>query len=95
MFFVKDYLFFESGERGEKERERNIDHLPTGDLACNPGVCPDWESNLLVRRPALNLLSHTSQSYINVFNSFIYAYALKVLHLESNNTSVLLLNINK
>ena len=18
---------------------------PTGDLACNPGVCPDWESN--------------------------------------------------
>ena len=19
--------------------------LPTGDLACNPGLCPDWESN--------------------------------------------------
>ena len=19
--------------------------LPTGDLACNPGMCPDWESN--------------------------------------------------
>ena len=18
---------------------------PTGDLACNPGMCPDWESN--------------------------------------------------
>ena len=18
---------------------------PTGDLACNPGICPDWESN--------------------------------------------------
>ena len=20
--------------------------LPTGDLTCNPGMCPDWESNL-------------------------------------------------
>ena len=30
--------------------ERNIDWLPlahpqTGDLACNPGMCPSWESN--------------------------------------------------
>ena len=33
--------------------ERNIDLFdwlplappPTGDLACNPGMCPDWESN--------------------------------------------------
>ena len=43
----------------EKQRERNIDvqekHLPaasctppTGDLAHNPGMCPDWELN---RRP--------------------------------------------
>ena len=40
----------------EKERERNIDVRgidglvascmpPSGDLACNPGMCPDWESN--------------------------------------------------
>ena len=40
----------------DKERERNIDvqeihksvasHLsPTGDLACNSGMCPNWESN--------------------------------------------------
>ena len=43
------------GERREKERERNMmcernsDQLPlmppNGDLACNPGMCPDWESN--------------------------------------------------
>ena len=40
----------ERGE-GEKERTRNI-HVwlsltlpPTGDLACNPGMCPDWELN--------------------------------------------------
>ena len=36
---------------------------PTGHLACNPGLCPDWESNrgLLVPQPALNPLSRTSQ----------------------------------
>ena len=37
--------------------------LSTGDLARNPGMRPDWEStgHPLVRRPALNPLSHTSQ----------------------------------
>ena len=50
------YLLLERGERREKERERNINvgeirvlaasHLPpTGNLACSPGVCPDWELN--------------------------------------------------
>ena len=35
----------------EKERERNISvwlplaHPQPGNLACNPGMCPDWESN--------------------------------------------------
>ena len=38
---------------GRKERKRNINVWvaspvpPTGDLACNPGMCPDWELNLL------------------------------------------------
>ena len=57
-FFLKDfiYLFLERGKRREKERERNIDlrekhqsvasrRPPAGDLAHNPGMCPDWESN--------------------------------------------------
>ena len=45
------YLFLESGEGKEKERERNINVLlplarpSTGDLAHNPGMCPDWELN--------------------------------------------------
>ena len=56
--FLKDviYLFLDRGEGREKERERNIDvqevhqwvascMLPTGDLAHNPGMCPDWEPN--------------------------------------------------
>ena len=36
---------------------------PTGDLAHNPGMCPDWEStsDLVVRRPVLNPLNHTNQ----------------------------------
>ena len=38
---------------------------PTGDLACNPGMCPDWELNQwpLLHKPVLNPLSHTIQSY--------------------------------
>ena len=57
--FFEDFfldLFLEGGERKEKERERNIDVQEkhqlaasctpsTGDLACNPGICPDWELN--------------------------------------------------
>ena len=56
LYFLKDfiYLFLERGKGREKGRERNISVWlplavpPTGDLARNPGVCPDWESN---RRP--------------------------------------------
>ena len=48
------YLFFrERGKEGEREGEKHqcvvASHAPpTGDLAHNPGMCPDWESN---RRP--------------------------------------------
>ena len=51
------YLYVERGEGREKEMERNIDvweiHWwvasctpPAGYLSCNPGMCPDLESNL-------------------------------------------------
>ena len=35
------------GEReGEKHQCGVASHAsPAGDLACNPGTCPDWESN--------------------------------------------------
>ena len=40
---------------------------PTGDLAHNPGMCPDWESNQqpFGSQPALNPLSYTSQGSEN------------------------------
>ena len=41
-----------------------VSHVaPTGDLAYNPGMGPDWESNWqpFVLQPTLNPLSHTSQ----------------------------------
>ena len=53
--FLKKYfinIFLDIGERREKERERNINmwlplmHPLLGNLAHNPGMCPDWESNL-------------------------------------------------
>ena len=50
--FLKDFisLFSERGEGRGKRRERNISwlpltHSPTRDLACNLGMCPDWELN--------------------------------------------------
>ena len=71
------YLFLERGEGKEKERERNISMwLPFTHLL--PGPWPATQacaltrnrtSDPLVRRPALNPLSHTSQGCSRVFNS--------------------------
>ena len=67
LLFFKN-LFLERGEGREKEGEKHRCVVasyvpPTGDLAHNPGMCPDWEStgDPLVHRPVLNPLSHTSQ----------------------------------
>ena len=50
--FFKDfiYLLLERGEgRRKSGRETSmcdcLSHAPRGDLALNPGMCPDWESN--------------------------------------------------
>ena len=50
--FFKKILFIyfrERGREGEREGEKHqcvvASHMPrTGDLAYNPGMCPDWES---------------------------------------------------
>ena len=43
-------LFLKKGREGEREGEKHqcvaASHVPpTGNLAHNPGMCPDWESN--------------------------------------------------
>ena len=48
MEFFKDfiYVFLEKGrERGKYQCVVASCAPTTGDLTCNPGMCPDWESN--------------------------------------------------
>ena len=70
------YLFFKGLidlERGRERERQGEEHQhvvashapPTGDMAHNPGMCPGNQTgNPLVRRPALNLLSYTSQGHL-------------------------------
>ena len=64
-------LFLERGVGKEKEGEKHqcvvaCHTPPPGDPAYNTGLCPDWESNPppigSQARPALNPLTHTSQT---------------------------------
>ena len=63
------------GREGEREGEKHqcvdASHAPpTGDLACNPGMCPRLGiklSTLMACRPSLNPLSHTSQGIVLCF----------------------------
>ena len=74
LFFLNFILFIylEKGEGKEKERARNSKWVaashasPTADLALNPGMCSDWESNWqpFGSQATLNPLSYTSQGEI-------------------------------
>ena len=44
------FIYIQRGRVGEREEEKHqcvfASHVaPTGDLACNPGLSPDWEKN--------------------------------------------------
>ena len=43
LYFKKNYLFLEKGEGGRMSGRGTS--IPLGVLTCNPGMCPDWESN--------------------------------------------------
>ena len=49
--FLRFYLFIFREEKGGRKRGREtsmcgcLSRAPTGDLAHNPGMCPDWELN--------------------------------------------------
>ena len=74
-FFKKIFyfiFFLERGREGGSEGEKHQCVVascvpPTEDLACNPGMCPDWKLNWqpLVCRPVLNPLSHTTQGMLS------------------------------
>ena len=71
--FFKRFIFREGRERereGEKHQCVVASHVPcAGDLACNPGMCLDWELNWqCFGLQAGTLLSHTSQGTLNIFN---------------------------
>ena len=43
-------LFLDRGRKRKREKHQCVvasQAPPTGHLACNPGMCPDWESNWL------------------------------------------------
>ena len=65
------FIFRQRGSEGGREGEKHQCVvaswvLCTGDLACNPGLCPDWELNWqpFGSQPVLNPLSHTSQAHL-------------------------------
>ena len=69
-FFLKrfySFIFRERGREGEREGEKQqcvgASHMTlTGDLAHNPGMCPDWELNQWpFGSQASSPLNHTSQ----------------------------------
>ena len=50
LLFFKDFIYLFSEGKGGKEGGKHqcvvASHAPpTGDLARNPGMCPDWKSN--------------------------------------------------
>ena len=63
------------GREREREEEKHqyvvASHTPpTGDLAHNPGMCPDWESN---QRPfALQVHAQSSEPHQPGLHSFYY-----------------------
>ena len=73
LFFKILFIFRERGREGESERNINVwlplARPPLG-LACNPGMCPDWESNQrpFGPQPMLNPLSYTSQGISILFH---------------------------
>ena len=67
------FIFRKRGREGEREGEKHqcvfASHMaPTGDLAHNLGMCPDWESNWrpFGPQPMLNPLSYSSQGPFSV-----------------------------
>ena len=81
----------EGGKKGEKHQCVVASHAsPTGDMACNPGMCPDSESNqplfgLQVSTqstephqpgPLSPFITYLLDSVLNIFVSFTTAFTM-------------------
>ena len=65
----KDFIYFLERGEGRGKRERNIHQLPhacppTGDLAFNTGMCPNWE---LKGRPCQRTSNPFSEELVSSF----------------------------
>ena len=74
--FFKNILFIcrQRAREGARERDKHqcvvvssMPSLPTGDLARNPGTCPDWKLNWRPFGLSLVWLSYTSQGCESLF----------------------------
>ena len=84
-FFFKTLfiLFLEKGREGETEGEKHQCVIPfwvspTGDLACNSGMCPDWESNhrpFGLQAKCSNHWAKTARAVPQLFYPLIYWWA--------------------
>ena len=82
--FLRFYLFIFREVKGGRKRERKISMCgsliaPTGHLAHNPDMCPNWESNWwpFGLQPTLNPLSYTNRGFkciikVNYINMLCY-----------------------
>ena len=80
-YFLKDfiYLFLERGREGKREGEKHqcvVASLapPTGNLARNPGMCPEWE----LSRPPFGVQAGTQSN--EPHQPGLIAYLLLVLN---------------
>ena len=78
IYFLKRFylcmIFSKRGREGEREGEKHqcvvVSCEPsTGDLACNPDICPDWESNQwpFGSQAGTQFIEHTGQGGIYFF----------------------------
>ena len=97
ILFIFKYLFIfrERGRDGERKGEKcqcvAISHVaPTGDLARNPGMCPDLESNQwpFGSQSMLNPLSYTSQGCLYIFREREREGEREVKNIHERETSI-------
>ena len=91
MNFLKDFIYlFIFRERGREGERGGVKHQyvvpshapPTRDMACNPGMCPDWELN---RQPRGSQSGTKSADPYQPGQHILKYFKMKAIHIFSNN----------